>query len=324
MYLKYFHGPKLAAQLAVPLISLAAVPLPAFAHGFAGDRFFPATISTDDPFAASELSLPTVSAIRVPGMPPFKDITLSADLSVLVFPRTALTVGDAYEIQKPANQRAHTGFDNTDLNVLYEFFENDKHELITSVGLTWEIGGTGRGSLGASSFSTFTPTLYFGKGFGDLPDSLPLLRPFALTGTLCLGIPTRAGNRSVSVDPSTGREIVSVSPNPNILEWGLALEYSLIYLQEHVRNIGLKAPFDRLIPLVEFSMSTPLNRGAGGLTTGTINPGVIWSGQYFQVGVEAVIPVNHHTGNNAGVIAQLHFYLDDIFPKIFSKPLLTP
>ena len=198
------------------LISLAAVPLPAFPHGFAGDRFFPATISTDDPFAASELSLPTVSAIRQPGSPSIKDISLSADLSVLIFPRVALTIGDAYEIQKAPNQQALTGFDNAEANLLYEFFENDKHELITSIGLTWEIGGTGRRSLGADSFSTFTPTFYFGKGFGDLPDSLPLLRPFALTGTLGLGIPTRAGNRSVSVDPSTGREIVSVSPNPNI------------------------------------------------------------------------------------------------------------
>ena len=33
----------------------------AVAHGFAGDRFFPATILTDDPFVASEISLPTFS-----------------------------------------------------------------------------------------------------------------------------------------------------------------------------------------------------------------------------------------------------------------------
>src|SRR5262249_47204397 len=30
----------------------------AFAHGFAGKRFFPATLATDDPFVADELSLP--------------------------------------------------------------------------------------------------------------------------------------------------------------------------------------------------------------------------------------------------------------------------
>ena len=289
-------------------ITLVAEPISAFSHGFAGDRFFPATLTTDDPFAASELSLPTFSQMHQPGEPPVNDFDISTDISLLVLPQTALTIGDGYNIQKLANQSTRTGFDNAELNLLYEFFENDKHEAIASIGLTWDIGGSGSKSLGNDSFSTWTPTFYFGKGIGDLPDSLPLLRPFAITGTLGIGIPTSSGTQS--------------DPNPNTLEWSLALEYSLIYLQEHVKDIGLKPPFNRLIPLVEFGMSTPLNRGVDKLTTGTINPGVIWSGQYFQVGIEAIIPVNSQSGRNVGVIAQIHFYLDDLFPKIFGKPLL--
>jgi hypothetical protein len=253
------------------------------------------------------MSLPTFSEIRQPGQPPVKDFDTGTDISVLVLPLTALTISDGYSIQKAANQPAQTGFDTAALNLLYEFFENDKHETITSIGLTWDIGGSGRKSLGNPSFSTWTPTFYFGKGFGDLPDSLPFLRPFAITGTLGLGIPSSSGTQS--------------EPNPDTLQWGLALEYSVIYLQEHVKDIGLKAPFNRLIPLVEFAMTTPLNRGVDELTTGTINPGVIWSGQYYQVGIEAMIPVNNHTGHNVGVIAQIHLYLDDLLPKIFSKPL---
>jgi hypothetical protein len=94
--------------------------------------------------------------------------------------------------------------------------------------------------------------------------------------------PLQVRNESIAIDPVTGQKTVSVDHNPNTLQWGLALEYSLIYLQQHVKDIGLKAPFNHLIPLVEFSMSTPLNRGVNELTTGTINPGVIWSGQYYQ------------------------------------------
>jgi len=293
--------------LTVSIFTFVAAPLSAFSHGFAGDRFFPATLTTDDPFAASEMSLYTFSEIRQPGPPASKDFDNEMDISVLVLPETALTISDGYSIQKVANQRAQTGFDTAELNLLYEFFENDKHETITSIGLTWDIGGSGRKSLGNDSFSTWTPTFYFGKGFGDLPDSLPLVRPFAITGTLGLGIPSSSGIQS--------------APNPDTLQWGLALQYSLIYLQQHVKDIGLKAPFDRLIPLVEFSMSTPLNRGVDTLTTGTINPGVIWSGQYYQLGIEAMIPVNNHSGHNVGVIAQIHLYLDDILPKVFSKPL---
>jgi hypothetical protein len=76
-----------------------------------------------------------------------------------------------------------------------------------------------------------------------------------------------------------------------------------------------------LIPLVEFALETPLNRGEEGQTTGTIKPGVIWAGKYFQVGVEAVIPINERTGNNVGVIAQLHFFVDDLFPNSLGRPL---
>jgi len=307
LYLKNSSAFRAAALFSVCIITLVAEPLSAFSHGFAGDRFFPATLTTDDPFAASEMSLDTFSEIRQPGQPPFKDFDNGMDVSVLILPLTALTFSDGYSVQKAANQRAQTGFDTAELNLLYEFFENDKHETITSIGLTWDIGGSGRKSLGNDSFSTWTPTFYFGKGFGDLPDSLPFLRPLAITGTLGLGIPSSSGTQS--------------APNPDTLQWGLALQYSLIYLQQHVKDIGLKAPFDRLIPLVEFPMTTPLNRGVDTLTTGTINPGVIWSGQYYQFGIEALIPINNHSGHNVGVIAQIHLYLDDILPKIFSKPL---
>jgi hypothetical protein len=182
-----------SALLICELISFAG-PLSASAHGFAGDRFFPATITTDDPFAASELSLPTISAIRQPGDSPIKDIDMSSDISVLILPDVALSLGGGYQIQKAANQSAVTGFDNAEANLLYEFFENDRHETITSVGLSWEIGGTGRRAVGADSFSTFTPTFYFGKGFGDLPELLTMVRPFAVTGEIGLAIPARGRN----------------------------------------------------------------------------------------------------------------------------------
>ena len=115
--------------------------------------------------------------------------------------------------------------------------------------------------------------------------------------------------------------MVKLSGIPNVLQYGFALEYSLIYLQEQVKDVGLSAPFDRLIPLVEFSFETPLNRGQSGQTTGTINPGVIWSSKYVQFGVEAVVPINERTGESVGVIGQVHFYLDDLFPRSLGRPL---
>ncbi len=282
--------------------------VPAFAHGFAGNRFFPATLATDDPFVADELSLPTIQAIRQPGDEPTKTFDLSAEVDLKLTPNFGITLGDGYEFQKAVGSNLHTGFDNFEVGAKYQFLVNAEHEAILSLGVDAEIGSTGSQAIGADRFSTVVPGFFFGKGFGDLPDSLWILRPFALTGQMGVSFPTRSND---------GEEQV-----PNNLEWGLALEYSLIYLQGYVKDVGLRPPFDRLIPVVEFPMETPLNR-SGTPTTGTINPGVIWSGKYFQIGLEAVIPVNRHTGNNVGVLAQLHFYLDDVFPSLFKKPLLA-
>ena len=60
---------------------------------------------------------------------------------------------------------------------------------------------------------------------------------------------------------------------------------------------------------------------SGTVTTGTINPGFLWIGKGFQIGVEALIPINRQSGTNVGVIGQLHFYLDDLFPNSIGKPI---
>lgn len=80
---------------------------------------------------------------------------------------------------------------------------------------------------------------------------------------------------------------------------------------------------NHLIPLVEASLQTPVANtfSSGTVTTGTINPGVIWVGDKFQVGVEAMIPVNRASGSSVGAIAQIHFFLDDIFPNSIGQPI---
>jgi hypothetical protein len=279
----------------------------AFGHGFAGARFFPATLSTDDPFVADELSLPTVSTIKTPDNGGTRDTELSSDIALRITPKWDIEFGKAFIMLDPSQGKAVNGFSNLSIGSKYEFFENDEHETVVSLGLVVDVGGTGSKEVGAESFSTWTPGLFFGKGLGDLPQGLLWLRPLAITGQVGVAIPSSARTEG--------------SPNPAVLESGFAVEYSIIYLQEQVRNIGLRAPFDRLIPLVEVSLSDPLDRGQSGLITGTVNPGVIWSGKYLQVGAEAMIPINSRTGNDVGFIAQLHFYLDDLFPHSIGRPL---
>ena len=293
----------------------------AYGHGFAGARFFPATLSTDDPFVSDELSLPTVSTIRTPDDGGTHETDISVDISKRITPDFAIEIGDSFTALNPHDGPAANGFSNLELGGKYQLLKNGEHEAIVSIGLGVEVGGTGSRSVGADSFSTWAPGIFFGKGFGDLPVAVRFLKPFAITGQLGVEIPTSASTRSVTVDVQTGERDIEIERHPDVLEWGFALEYSLIYLQSQVQDLHLHAPLDRLIPLVEFALETPLNRGEEEQTTGTINPGVIWAGKYFQVGVEAVIPINERTGNNVGVIAQLHFFVDDLFPNSLGRPL---
>jgi hypothetical protein len=96
------------------------------------------------------------------------------------------------------------------------------------------------------------------------------------------------------------------------------------YLKSEIQDLQLPELINHLIPIVEFQMATPVanNFGNSFLTTGTINPGVIWVGSYFQVGLEAQVPVNSASGHGIGVLGQLHLYLDDIFPTTIGQPLL--
>jgi len=295
------------------------VPAVAHAHGFAGKRFFPATLATDDPFVADELSLPTIQWQRFPAGddgPGGSETDFSIDVAKRITENFGIELGATYKHIKPDGGAAQNGFDNLGLGLKYKFFEDDVHEAIASLGVDWDIGGTGARRVGAESFSTITPGVFFGKGFGDLPNNMKFLRPLAITGLVGYGIPMRSSTTTVSDDGDT-----DVERNPHTLEWGLAIEYSLPYLQSFVQDVGLQAPFNRMIPIVELSMSTALDRGQSG-TTGTVNPGVLWAGQSVQIGIEAVIPVNRRSGNSVGVLAQLHFFLDDLFPQTIGRPLI--
>jgi hypothetical protein len=295
------HGPMIL--LLCEACATCAAPFAA-AHGFAGERFFPPTITTDDPFAADELALPTVSYFKNPGddgSPATRELDAGFEFDKEIFPHLSLGVSDTYIVQQPVGGHTVSGWDNLQITAKYELLINEPHEAIFSFGLETDIGGTGGTHVGADSFTTFTPKVYFGKGFGDLPDKLDALKPLAVTGVLGQSIPTEAA--------------------PNTFQWGLAVEYNLLYLRQHVVDIGMPAPFKDMIPLVEFSFQTAENRGQAGQTTGTINPGVLWESQYIQIGAEALIPVNQRSGENVGAVVQMWIFIDDLFPKYFGHPL---
>jgi hypothetical protein len=298
---------------AVAFIFVALSAVEALAHCFVGARFLPATLATDDPCVADEISLPTVSWSKTADMPPATEWDVSVDFAKRITEDFGISIGQTWsQIHQPGGFTA-AGFGNLETTAQYQLLKNSEHELALLLGLIVEWGGTGAIQSGlADPWSTLTPTFYFGKGLGDLPDSFGWLRAFAITGQVGYQIPTRSF------------DIVQNSPIPQVLVYGGSIQYSMPYLKSEIRDYQLPEFINHLIPIVEAQFSTPVanNFGNSALTTGTINPGVIWVGSYFQVSLEAIIPVNKESGSAVGVLGQLHLYLDDIFPTTIGRPLL--
>jgi hypothetical protein len=78
-------------------------------------------------------------------------------------------------------------------------------------------------------------------------------------------------------------------------------------------------PLNQFLPLVEFSFDSPLGQS----TAATMNPGFAYVAVTWQIAAEAIVPLNREGGNGMGFRAQLMFFLDDLIPSLFGKPLLT-
>jgi hypothetical protein len=96
--------------------------------------------------------------------------------------------------------------------------------------------------------------------------------------------------------------------------YGATLQYSLLYMNAFVHEVP---PFFRnLIPTVEAVFATPVSNigpsSPGAIigtheTLGTVQPGVFYIGRLgplsFELGAEALIPINHASGRHVGAAA---------------------
>jgi hypothetical protein len=302
----------------------------AHAHAVAGARVFPVTLTIDDPGVADEASIPTFTAQRQGAsgdLGPGWQYDLGFEFDKRVTQNFGLGVTDAYTIQTARGSKTQTGFQNLAAMAKYQAWVNGPHEAIVSLGVIREFGRTGTSHIGADEFGSTTPTVYFGKGMGDLP--VAWLRPFALTGTFGYTIADKKLKAVAAPDSGTDSGVTAIPAlqfnNGNSNRWvgGLSLQYSLPYLRSQVRDYGLPEFINRLTPLVEVAWSSPASKPTDLGTQLVFAPGVIYSADSYQLGIEALIPANRASGRNVGIITQFHVFFDDLFPNSLGKPLIS-
>jgi hypothetical protein len=288
------------SRLALAFAAAGPVLLPATvaAYTAAGDRIFPATILL--PQAA-----PTDALYVTPSTQPVSGgnaTNLTVTLDKLLTERLGIGIQDGYNWIGRNNASTLVGWQNLLAYVKYEAILDPPHEFLFSFGAAHEFGGTGTRRVGApSNGGTLVPTTFFAKGFGDLP--IGYLRPLAVQGF------------------ATYRVASGLAPDN--FRGGLAVEYSIPYLQSKVRALDLPDLVRGLTPIVETLVVTP-TRNRGGTTTAVIvAPGIAYSGEGWQFGIEARVPANRAAGTGAGVLAQFTVSLDYFFPDSIGKPVFS-
>jgi len=296
----------------------------AHAHGIAGNRYFDGTMTFDDPAVADEAVVPDFSHLGYPAQGPGQGNNISENrinwaFARLLTPTLALTVDSGWLHQDwPVGHTS--GFDKTNLGLKYEALRDNRHEALVSVGLAWGIAHSGAQGVGADAPNTIQPGIFFGKGFGDLPEQVSWLRPIAVTGAVIDEIPAGSAGRALAPSAVTGGFNSVVSPAVETLHWGFSVQYSTLYLTSRFDGGPPKAePLNQLVPLVEFRFDSP----RGQQTTATANPGLAYVAVAWQVSAEAIVPLNRAGGNGPGFRAQLLLFLDDLVPALFARPLLS-
>jgi hypothetical protein len=136
-----------------------------------------------------------------------------------------------------------------------------------------------------------------------------------------VAVPTSKASDNLAYDPVTRQLTPARTPNVTTVHWGFALEYSTLYLTDRFvpGELPKEEPLHQFIPLVEFAFDSP----RGQRTRGTINPGIAYVKDTWQVAAELVLPLTHGSTRGVGANLQLLLFLDDLVPSLFGKPLLS-
>ncbi len=292
------------------------------AHGVAGARVFISTLTIDDPAVSDEASLPTFSwQPNSNGGAQQNEYMVNVELDKRITEHLGVAVNYGYNVLTTQGLKTQAGFQNLEGTLKYQAYTNAEHEFMVSVGVIQEFGGTGNVAAGADTYGSTTPTIYWGKGFGDLP--IGYLRPLAITGTFGYSVANVGLKTTTTIDPDSGAAVVNYSNgNNNVWAGGLSLQYSIPYLTSQVKDFGLPAWVNRLTPVVEFTWESAATRPSNIQTSYQLAPGINYTADTYAFGAELLIPLNAAAGTSIGFIAQFHLYFDDLFPNSLGKPLV--
>ena len=262
-------------------------------------RDFPKTLIFDEPGIDDEISLPTF-ILTPDAANAGRETDLDFELDKRLTTNLSVQINIGYSMLGRLAAPAQDGWQDSDLTLKYVLLQNPAAEQLVSFSLTREFGGSGASRIGAAALGATTGAVNFGQGFSPFLTS-PVLKPFAVTGSLGYFVPDETGQNAAQ------QALFNAS-----------LQYSLDVLMGDGRA-GRLSFLRPLIPIVECSYSLPT--AGDPARRGMVAPGLIYSGDGFQLAAEALLPLTKATGTRVGFIAQLNISLRDIGIAVLAKPL---
>jgi len=154
----------LCAALTGTAVTLTSIG-PALSHEIVGNRFFPATLTIDDPGVNDELAFPTVSMFKTGDDPSVKQRDISGEFAKRITEDFGVSFSPTYtKLYAPGgpNMMGANGFQNLETTFKYRVYKNPEHELFYRPGLVSN-GVAAAPKVSAPSGSRFTHRR-FGSG----------------------------------------------------------------------------------------------------------------------------------------------------------------
>ncbi len=196
-----------------------------------------------------------------------------------------------------------TGFSNLSLAYKHVLVAIPRHEFTLSIAPEGEMP-VGSRKIGSESHPRAGFDLIFAKGFGDLSESIAMLRPAALEGDV-----SWEGKVSGARD-----DLVAANGE---------IEYSLAYLDENVASFSVTHALRNFTPHLDFEyaqyMSAHRNSSAPDFE---LTPAVAWLNSTMEINLGVQVALNH-ASSGSGAIAFVWLVgvsIDQIVPALVWTP----
>ena len=300
------------------------VGTPVLAHAVCGSRVYPVTLTLDDPGVADEVTLPQVVYSRAAadgGPGPSHDTSIQFEYDKRLTEEFGFAFNDDYNVNQQNNAKTQTGWDDLTVTAKWAKCVDPDADFQLGFGVIREFGRTGTAHIGSDEYGNTAPTVYLGKGLDEIP--VPMLQPLQFTGELSYAIADKEFKQFTITDPATGAPTTRANNGyANSWSGAFSVQYSIPYLQNQIKDFGLPEPLAHLIPVAEFDWSSAAAYSGGSPTAWTMAPGFIYLRSWYEVGVEALVPLNKAAGTNVGFTVEFHVFLDDLYPHGLGAPMI--